>query len=211
MTLLYTLVEDEAHKKFLSQCGNIVSELNSECTTRLAFESKPLICNGIHELVVNTLPGFLGQGGTTRYLLVLDLNTHTEGGLFEWVVKRIDGAKTKGSAGQYSYTIKVENRRDNIILVKINNYQKKIVILPMGLNEKKLPNIRHHSVEDYCLAQIPENDYRGDNSKLIIEELLCDKILSEEEVRANIKKSISDYGADLSKYLRPLWEPITCC
>lgn len=85
----------------------------------------------------------------------------------------------------------------------INKERKKIVILPLGLNRKQLPNIRIHSVEDYCLVQTPEilKAKRGDNSKRILKELVRDKKISEQEIQRNIKKSISYHSDFLSKYL----------
>lgn len=92
MTLrkIYTLIEDEAHRNFLSLCSNIVLELNRECST--GFELSPS-CHGIYELVVNKLPSFLAF--TARhYLLVLDLDDNNELSLVDWIVDCIKHAKT---------------------------------------------------------------------------------------------------------------------
>ena len=205
MTLLVTLIEDEAHKNFLSQCGQIVSDLNNECSIGLRFEFRAVNCHGMHELVINVLPSYLAFP-TERYLLVLDLDDKNEYSLREWIVDHIKHARTK----QFSHAIRVESKRDNVISVVINNKRKKIVILPLGLNKKLLPNIRIHSVEDYCLVQVSRKlkAKRGDNSKMIIKDLIRDEKINEQEIQMNTEKSINDCSDVLSKYLRPLWDPI---
>jgi hypothetical protein len=85
-----------------------------------------------------------------------------------------------------------KNQHNNVITVIINKERKKIVILPLGLNRKLLPNVRTRSVEDYCLVQIPEKlkTKHGENSKRIIEELVRDEKITEQEIQTNIEKSI---------------------
>ena len=186
----------------MRQYVNIVLDFR-ECS--IAFELSPTNCHGIHELVVNTLPSFLALAAR-RYLLVLDLDDKNELSLIEWIIDRIEHARIK----QFSHAIKVVNQDNNVITVIINIERKKIVILPLGLNRKLLPNVRIHSVEDYFLVQIPEKlkAKHGENSKRIIEELVLDEKITEQQIQTNIEKSINDYSNLISNYLRPLWEPI---
>jgi hypothetical protein len=190
------------HRNFLRQCVNIVLDFR-ECS--IAFELSPTNCHGIHELVVNTLPSFLALAAR-RYPLVLDLDDKNELSLIEWIIDRIEHARIK----QFSHAIKVVNQDNNVITVIINIERKKIVILPLGLNRKLLPNVRIHSVEDYFLVQIPEKlkAKHGENSKRMIEELVRDEKITEQQIQTNIEKSINDYSNLISNYLRPLWEPI---
>jgi hypothetical protein len=198
-----TLIEDEAHKMFLHHCISIVSELNGECET--TFELTPMNCHGKYELVANRLPSFL-ELATKRFLLVLDLDDKSETCLINWIVGCIKNARTK----QFSHTIKVVDQHKNVINVIMNKQRKMIVILPLGLNRKLLSTIRTHSVEDYCLVQIPQmlKGKHTDNSKNIMNELLFDNKITKQQIQTFIEKSINDHRNLISNYLRPLWDAV---
>ena len=50
---------------------------------------------------------------------------------------------------------------------------------------------------------MPEHAYDGDKSKSIIKELLLDEKITEEQVQANIEKSVIDYSVPLESVMGP--------